>query len=84
MGETVAAVPLVKTLLAQYPDYRIVMTATTPTGSAQAVKHFGERVTALYTPYDLPDSIKRFLDRVHPTLGIILETELWPNLLGPV
>ncbi len=82
MGETLAAVPLVKALLAQYPDYRIVMTSTTPTGAAQVSKSFGDKVTAIHTPYDLPDAVHRFLARVHPVLGIILETELWPNLLA--
>lgn len=82
MGETLAAVPLVKALLKQYPNYRIVMTSTTPTGSAQVAKNFGEQVTALYTPYDLPGAVNRFFERAHPVLGIILETELWPNLLA--
>ena len=82
MGETLAAAPLVKTLLSRYPDYHIVMTSTTPTGALQVAKHFGQQVTALHTPYDLPDCVNRFLDRVHPDLGIILETELWPNLLA--
>jgi 3-deoxy-D-manno-octulosonic-acid transferase len=81
MGETLAAAPLVKTLLTRYPDYHIVMTSTTPSGASQVIKHFSGRVTALYTPYDLPDCVNRFLDRVHPDLGIILETELWPNLI---
>jgi 3-deoxy-D-manno-octulosonic-acid transferase len=82
MGETLAAVPLVKALLTQYPHYQIVMTATTPTGALQAAKHFGDKVLSLYTPYDLPGCVSRFLDRIHPDLGIILETELWPNLLA--
>lgn len=81
MGETLAAVPLVKSLLADYPSYQIVMTSTTPTGAAQVAKNFSDRVIALHTPYDLPDCVNRFLKRVHPSLGIILETELWPNLL---
>lgn len=81
MGETLAAVPLVNALLARYPDYRLVITSTTPTGAAQAAKHFGNRVIALYTPYDLPGAVHRFLRGVHPALGIILETELWPNLI---
>ncbi len=82
MGETLAALPLVKALLAQYPHYQMVMTSTTPTGAAQVMKHFDGKVIALYTPYDLPGCVKRFLERVHPDLGIILETELWPNLLS--
>lgn len=82
MGETVAAAPVVRALLARYPDCCIVMTSTTPTGAVEAAKHISERVITLYTPYDLPDCVGRFLNRVHPSLGIILETELWPNLLA--
>ncbi len=82
MGETIAAIPLVKALLARYPSYHIVMTSTTPTGQAQVVKHFGNQVTVVNFPYDLPGSVRRFIDRVHPNVGIILETELWPNLLA--
>lgn len=82
MGETIAAVPMVKALLSRYPQYQIVMTSTTPTGAMQVAKHFGTTVTSLYTPYDLPDCVNRFLDRIHPIFGIVLETELWPNLLA--
>lgn len=82
MGETLAAVPLVKALLSQYHHFQIVITTTTPTGAMQASKHFGDTVLALYTPYDLPGCVNRFLGRIHPNLGVILETELWPNLLA--
>ena len=82
MGETLAAAPLVRDLLARYQDYRIVMTATTPTGAAQALKHFKDQVEIIYLPYDLPGAVNRFFDRTHPDFGIILETELWPNLLN--
>jgi len=74
--------PLIRALLESYPDYQIVLTSTTPTGAAQAAKHFGSQLLSFYTPYDLPGSVKRFLKRIHPHLGIILETELWPNLLA--
>ncbi|MBS0352065.1 MAG: lipid IV(A) 3-deoxy-D-manno-octulosonic acid transferase [Proteobacteria bacterium] len=81
MGETLAAVPLVRALLKNYPEYQIVITSTTPTGAAQVIKNFGQQVISINTPYDLPGSVQRFLDRTHPNIGIILETELWPNLL---
>jgi 3-deoxy-D-manno-octulosonic-acid transferase len=82
LGETIAAVPLVKALLSRYSDYQIVMTSTTSTGSAQVLKQFGDKVTGFYLPYDLPGSLRRFFKRIHPTLGVIMETELWPNLLA--
>ena len=82
MGETLAAVPLVKALQQAYPDFPIVITTMTPTGAAQAVKSFGDSVKHLYLPYDYPDAIQRFLRAVNPVIGIIMETELWPNLLN--
>lgn len=81
LGETLAAAPLLESLLQTYPDYRLVVTTTTPTGSAQVRALFGERVQHVYAPWDLPGSVGRFLDRVQPRLLLIMETELWPNML---
>lgn len=81
VGETVAAVPLVKTLLEQYPDQRVLITTMTPTGSEQVLRSFGDQVDHVYAPYDLRGSVKRFLQRTKPRILIIMETELWPNLL---
>ena len=53
----------------------------TPTGSARVKKLFGDRVFHVYLPYDLPRSVARFLDRVKPKLAVVMETEIWPNLL---
>lgn len=81
VGEMIAATPLVKTLLKIYPQYQYLVTNTTPTGSEQARKTFGDSVSYSYLPYDIPNAINRFLKRAHPYLFILLETELWPNLL---
>lgn len=81
VGETLAAAPLIETLLARYPDYRLVVTTTTPTGSERVRALFGERVFHVYAPWDLPGSVRRFLHRVRPSLLLIMETELWPNTL---
>ena len=81
VGETLAAAPVVNQLLQAYPDFRIVMTTTTPTGSERVRALFGDRVHHVYAPYDLPGSVRRFLDDVKPRLLIIMETELWPNML---
>lgn len=81
VGETQASVPLVKALQETYPDLPIVMTTMTPTGAAQVVKSFGASVKHLYLPYDYPRAIHRFLSAVNPQIGIIMETELWPNML---
>ncbi|MEK7796275.1 MAG: glycosyltransferase N-terminal domain-containing protein, partial [Pseudomonadota bacterium] len=81
VGEVRAAAPLVQALRARYPGHRIVLTAMTPTGSATARSLFGDRVTHCYVPYDYPSVVNRFLDRMHPALVLILEKELWPNLV---
>ena len=82
VGETIAAQPLVERLLRQFPDRPVIVTTTTPTGSTQARRLFGDRVCHTYTPYDLPWFWSRFFKRVQPHLLIIMETELWPNLLA--
>lgn len=80
VGETRAAVPLVHALLQRYPHRRLLITTMTPTGSAQVRELFGDTVAHCYVPYDMPDAVRRFLDRTRPGLALIMETELWPNL----
>lgn len=81
VGEVQAALPLTHALLARYPKSHILVTTTTPTGAALVARALGAAVTHRYAPYDLPDCVGRFLDRANPSLVLILETELWPNLL---
>lgn len=81
LGETVAITPLVEQLLAQYPEQPIIMTTMTPTGSERVRAQFGGRVMHVYCPYDLPDVLSRFHNRVKPSCCVIVETELWPNLI---
>ena len=80
VGEVNAAVPLIEALMRRYPDAPMVVTTVTPTGSERVQKLFGERVFHVYLPYDLPASVKRFLDRIRPRFAVIMETEIWPNL----
>ncbi len=82
VGETIAAAPLVRALLRANPDLQILMTAMTATGAARARALFGERVQVAFSPYDTPGSVSRFLDRARPLALVILETELWPNMVG--
>ncbi|MDH1264172.1 lipid IV(A) 3-deoxy-D-manno-octulosonic acid transferase [Pseudomonas sp. GD03944] len=84
VGESIAAAPLVKALLARYPELPITITCMTPTGSERIQAMFGapeyaDRVQHCYLPYDLPWAAARFLDRARPRLAVIMETELWPN-----
>lgn len=81
VGETRAAAPLIQALLQRYPQHRILLTQMTPTGRATAQQLFGEQVTLAYLPYDQPAAVKRFFRHFKPALGVLLETELWPNLI---
>ncbi len=81
LGETLAARPLVEFLLAEFPDVTLVVTTTTPTGSDQVRNLFGGRVVHVYAPLDTPGAVGRFLTRYPPRLLLLMETELWPNLL---
>lgn len=80
VGETIAARPLVEQLLREYPGHSLWITTTTPTGFDTVKRLYGERVQHSYFPYDLPDSVARFLKRVQPSLLLVMETEIWPNL----
>lgn len=82
VGEAQAAQPVVRRLLAEYPGYRLLVTTTTPTGADQVRRLFDGEVIHRYFPYDLPPMVGRFLDAVAPRLLLILETEIWPNLLA--
>lgn len=82
VGESIAAAPLLKALMQRHPKARLVVTTTTPTGSAQVRKLFGDSVFHVYAPYDLPICLKHFLKRIKPTCLIVMETELWPNTIA--
>ena len=81
VGETQAALPLIKALQQRYPQMTLVVTTTTPTGSARVRAALGDTVFHVYAPYDLPGAVRRFLQRTRPRVAIIMETELWPNLI---
>ncbi|HEY4371152.1 MAG TPA: lipid IV(A) 3-deoxy-D-manno-octulosonic acid transferase [Burkholderiales bacterium] len=84
VGETRAAQPLVRELSMQYPGHDLVLTCMTPTGRAAAHDIYaGEaRITIAYLPYDYPYAVRRFLRHFRPVLGLIMETEIWPNLVA--
>ena len=81
VGESIAAAPMIRELLKRYPQLPITVTCMTPTGSERIQALFANepRIQHCYLPYDLPWAAARFLKRVKPTLGVIMETELWPN-----
>jgi 3-deoxy-D-manno-octulosonic-acid transferase len=81
-GETIAAAPLIADLADAFPELPILVTTMTPTGSAQVVARLGHRVHHCYAPYDFPWAVRRFYDRLEPRLLVLMETELWPNLIA--
>ncbi|WP_417068889.1 lipid IV(A) 3-deoxy-D-manno-octulosonic acid transferase [Niveibacterium terrae] len=82
VGETRAAQPLVRALRQRYPDHRLLLTQMTPTGRATARQLYGDEVEIAYLPYDTPGCVRRFLKRFRPECGVLMETEVWPNLLA--
>jgi 3-deoxy-D-manno-octulosonic-acid transferase len=80
VGEVEASSPLIDRMLTQLPQYQILITTVTPTGAQMVQKRFDNKVVHLYLPYDLPFSVCRFLRQVQPSICVVMETELWPNL----
>lgn len=80
VGEVVAAAPLVRALLREYPQHRLVMTTVTPTGASRARSLFGDKVDHAYIPFETPFSVNRFFAALRPVIALVMETEIWPNL----
>ncbi len=81
VGETRATVSLVAQLRAAYPGHQILLTHTTPTGRATSEQLYGDGVMRVYLPYDYPFAVRQFLRHFKPELGILMETEIWFNLI---
>ncbi|HKY69990.1 MAG TPA: lipid IV(A) 3-deoxy-D-manno-octulosonic acid transferase [Gammaproteobacteria bacterium] len=85
VGEAIAAVPIIQRFLEKYPNTKMVITTMTPTGSQRVIEAFkenlGKDIFHVYVPYDISWCVKRFLKRTNPKLVILMETELWPNIL---
>ena len=82
VGEARAAAPLVRALKGVLPDHSVVMTCTTAAGRETLKQVYGESVIDVFLPYDYPEAVEGFLQRWAPRLGVLMETELWPNLLA--
>ncbi|HEX4871816.1 MAG TPA: lipid IV(A) 3-deoxy-D-manno-octulosonic acid transferase [Nevskiaceae bacterium] len=80
VGEVLAALPLIRALVARHGEGQVYVTTGTPTGSERVLAALGARVHHSYAPYDLPHALRRFLDRVRPARVLVMETELWPCL----
>ena len=81
LGETRAVQALVNLLRARYPDHEILITQMTATGRAAAKSLFGDGVTLAWLPYDYPFAVRAFLRHFRPVLGVLMETEVWFNLV---
>lgn len=81
VGEVRTVARLVDFLKSEFPDKSILITTMTPTGSEQVRQLHGDSVLHCYAPYDLPGSVRRFLDRTRPQIAFVIETEFWPNIL---
>ncbi len=85
VGETRAAIPLIKQLAGKFSSDSLVITTTTPTGRNEVIKLIGELnhpgVQHCYLPIDWPGACQRFIKKIRPKISILMETELWPNLL---
>ncbi|MBX2824129.1 MAG: hypothetical protein KTR33_05320 [Gammaproteobacteria bacterium] len=86
VGEVQTATPLIQALGEQYPDTQFLLTTTTPTGYSTLLRLHADHAYVAYLPIDFVTSIRRFYKHLNPTAGIIIETEIWPNLyhLSPV
>ena len=82
VGEFHAAIPLIEQLIEMFSDHRILITTTTVTGSVALKNHYGDNIEHCFFPFDLPFALKRFVNKIKPEICILLETELWPNLIN--
>lgn len=81
-GETLAAAPLIAALTRRFPEQPFLVTTMTPTGSDQVGARLGASVHHCYAPYDFPWAVRRFYEAARPRLLVLMETELWPNLIA--
>ncbi|MEQ6886092.1 lipid IV(A) 3-deoxy-D-manno-octulosonic acid transferase [Salicola sp. Rm-C-2C1-2] len=81
VGEVIAAAPMIRLLRQKMPERPILVTTMTPTGAERVRAAFGDTVAHAYIPLDLPWLVSRFLRRLKPAALVIMETEVWPNLV---
>ena len=80
VGEVQAAVPLIQTLAARFPDREILVTTVTPTGAERVRARFGDSVHHAFLPFEFPHAVNRFFNHTNPDAALVMETEIWPNL----
>ena len=80
VGEVNAAKPIVSFLLKKYPHYQIIITTVTPSGANTVLQCYDDNVKNFYLPYDVPFCVRKFIQKINPSILITMETEIWPNL----
>ncbi|WP_428087250.1 lipid IV(A) 3-deoxy-D-manno-octulosonic acid transferase [Candidatus Thioglobus sp.] len=81
VGEFRASIALIDVLIKNYPNHRILVSSTTPTGSSAIKQHYSGEVLHLYFPFDLNFIVRRYINKIKPELCLLMETEIWPNLI---
>lgn len=81
VGEIQAARPLIQALRQEWPDHALMVSTHTPTGVATLHSHWGDAIAHTYSPLDTPGACSRFLDRLQPRVLVLLEREIWPEML---
>ncbi len=84
VGEVNVAIPLIRKIIERWPEYEILITTITPTGADQVTRQLGDAVIHRYIPYDIPFLVNRALNQIKPDILIVMETEIWPNLINAV
>jgi len=82
VGEARAAAPLVRALQEAFADHDLLITCSTAAGRDTVKQVYGESVSSTWLPYDYPGAVRTFLEHFRPRLGVLIETEIWPNLLA--
>ena len=82
VGEFNAARPLIDQILDIYPEHKLAITTTTITGAEAVRNHYQDRVIHYFFPFDLPFIVGPFVNKINPVACILLETEIWPNLIN--
>ena len=80
-GEVIAAAPLIRRIADHYPGDQVLVTTMTPTGAEQVAGLLGDVAVHRYAPYDMTFAVKRYWRAVQPRILVLMETELWPNLI---
>lgn len=80
VGEVNSARPIINKLLTEHKEYQVIVTTVTPTGRQIVNQHYEDKIKHFYLPYDTPFAVNLFIKRISPSLLIIMETEIWPNL----